>query len=250
MKKFTALAALICFLFTGALSVYQVKTLAAESAPEQQTVTAETLKVAGVDYESLYRSHPADEIVGTVNGDPVLWEEYFYFYCGYAAEVEGIMEYYSQNGYPLSWEDPYGEEMTWADVPAQSAEQSVLEVRGIDLLAEENGISLPADAEEQINQQIRASAESLLGEEATEEAFAAYLAKGYLPMSVYRRMIATNLLYQQLLSELCERSEEEAEVQNAQAELTEKLQANLEKISFVPTESFQAPNLTSYLSIG
>ena len=131
-------------------------------------------------------------------------------------------------------------------MPAESAEQSILEYRGIHLFAEENGIDLPADAEEQIDFQIKESAESVLGEGATEEEFAAYLAKGYLSMPVYRSMLSTNLLYQQLLSELYGDASEETEVQNAQADLTEKLQQNLEKISFVPEENFRRPDVTAY----
>ena len=245
-----ALAAVICFLFTGVLSVFQVKNLAADAAKQQESYTEVVSAVPGIDYEALYRSHPAEEVVATVNGEPVLWDEYFYFYCGYVAEVESIMDYYGQHGVPISWEDTYQDGLTWADVPAESAEQSILEYRGIHLFAEENGISLPADAEEQINRQIRESAESLLGEEATEEAFAAYLAKGYLSMPVYRRMLSTNLLYQQVLTELYGDSSEESDVQNAQADLTEKLQQNLENISFVPEETFQRPNVASYQIVG
>ena len=245
-----ALAAVICFLFTGVLSVFQVKNLAADAAKQQESYTEVVSAVPGIDYEALYRSHPAEEVVATVNGEPVLWDEYFYFYCGYVAEVESVMDYYGQHGVPISWEDTYQDGLTWADVPAESAEQSILEYRGIHLFAEENGISLPADAEEQINRQIRESAESLLGEEATEEAFAAYLAKGYLSMPVYRRMLSTNLLYQQVLTELYGDSSEESDVQNAQADLTEKLQKNLENISFVPEETFLRPNVASYQIVG
>ena len=153
MKKIMALAALVCFLFTGALSVFQVKTLAAESAKQEAAIIEDAPAVTGTDYEALYRSHPAEEVVATVNGEPVLWDEYFYFYCGYVAEVESIMDYYGQQGVPLSWEGEYKDGMTWADVPAESAEQSILEYRGIHLFAEENGIALPADAEEQIDTQ-------------------------------------------------------------------------------------------------
>ena len=234
-----ALAAVICFLFTGVLSVFQVKNLAADAAKQQESYTEVVSAVPGIE-----------EVVATVNGEPVLWDEYFYFYCGYVAEVESIMDYYGQHGVPISWEDTYQDGLTWADVPAESAEQSILEYRGIHLFAEENGISLPADAEEQIDRQIRESAESLLGEEATEEAFAAYLAKGYLSMPVYRRMLSTNLLYQQVLTELYGDSSEESDVQNAQADLTEKLQQNLENISFVPEETFQRPNVVSYQIVG
>lgn len=246
MKKIMALAAVVCFLFTGALSIFQVKSLHAESVQEQQVYTTEAPAVASIDYEALYRSHPAEEVVGTVNGDPVLWEEYFYFYCGYAAEVESVMNYYNQYGYSLSWEDSYGEGLTWADVPAENAVQSILQVRGIELYAEENGVSLPADAEEQMDQLIRESAESALGEGATVEAFEEYLAKGYLSMPVYRRMLSTNLLYQQLLPEKIEEMEAE-EAQNAQAELSQKLEKTLEECSFLPEETFQAPNLQAYL---
>ena len=42
-------------------------------------------------------------------------------------------------------------------------------------------------------------------------------------MPVYRRMLSTNLLYQQVLTELYGDSSEESDVQNAQADLTEKL---------------------------
>lgn len=248
MKKIMALAALLCFLFTGVLSVFQVKSLHAEAVQDQQIYAVEAPAAASVDYEALYRSHPAEEVIGTVNGDPVLWEEYFYFYCGYAAEVESVMNYYNQYGYALSWEDPYGEGMTWADVPAESAEQSILQVRGIELYAAENGISLPADAEEQMDQLIEATAESALGEGATVEAFEEYLAKGYLSMPVYRRMLSTNLLYEQLLPENIEEMEAE-EAQAVQEILSENLQKTMEKLSFVPDEAFQVPAVQNFLKI-
>ena len=138
MKKIIALAALICFLFTGALSVFQVRTLAAESAKQEAAIIEEAPVVTGIDYEALYRSHPAEEVVATVNGEPVLWDEYFYFYCGYAAEVESVMNYYNQYGYSLTWDAPYAEGLTWADVPAENAVQSILQVRGIELYAVRN----------------------------------------------------------------------------------------------------------------
>ena len=45
MKKIIALAALICFLFTGALSVFQVRTLAAESAKQEAAITEEAPEI-------------------------------------------------------------------------------------------------------------------------------------------------------------------------------------------------------------
>ena len=95
MKKIIAAGLLICLLFTGCLSVYQVKAMAARAAEEEaaNAYVPPSPTICTVDFDALYRSHDPEEVVCTVNDIPVSWEEYFYFYSSYALQIENTMEF-------------------------------------------------------------------------------------------------------------------------------------------------------------
>ena len=73
MKKIIAAGLLICLLFTGCLSVYQVKAMAARAAEEEaaNAYVPPSPTIRTVDFDALYRSHDPEEIVCTVNDEPV-----------------------------------------------------------------------------------------------------------------------------------------------------------------------------------
>ena len=255
MKKIIAAGLLICLLFTGCLSVYQVKAMAARAAEEEEANAyvppAPTIRT--VDFDALYRSHDTKEIVCTVNGEPVSWEEYFYFYSSYALQIESTMAAYSQYGLTMSWEDPFEEETgrTWADVPPEYARRDMMEYRNILLYAKENGLEMTPDLEEELSHQIKDAAESALGEDATEEDFAAYLQQGYLPFDLYRRMLTASLMYRTLFSDLYgdpADMEKNGKLESSQADLSERLEENLKNISLDFSDNFREPRISDYLT--
>ena len=157
MKKIIAAGLLICLLFTGCLSVYQVKAMAARAAEEEAANTYVP---------------PSPTIRTDI---PVSWEEYFYFYSSYALQIENTMEAYSQVGLTMSWEDPFEEETgrTWSDVPPEYARRDIMEYRNILLYAKDNNLEMTPELDQELSHQIMEAAESALGENATEEDFAA-----------------------------------------------------------------------------
>lgn len=254
MKKIIAAVLLICLLFTGCLSVYQVKAMAARAAEEEAANAyvppAPTIRT--VDFDALYRSHDPEEIVCTVNDEPVSWEEYFYFYSSYALQIENTMAAYSQVGLTMSWEDPFEEETgrTWSDVPPEYARRDVMEYRNILLYAKDNNLEMTPELNEELSNQIMEAAESALGENATEEDFAAYLKQGYLPFDLYKRMLTASLMYRNLFSNLYgdpAELEQSGNLESSQADLSARLEKNLEKISLIFSENFREPKITDYL---
>ena len=208
MKKIVALLAVICFLFTGGISYTQVLRMKEEaSAASQYTAVLPAEEAAvqmdTVDLDALYAAYPPEKVVGTVTGRELSWSEYFYFYRSYILSMESAMLYYTQYGYPVSWDDVYDEAsgLTWRDLPALSTEQDIREYSAISAFAAENGITLSAEAEAEVESELLTAAKEALGENASLEDFEAYLASYYLPIDVYRHMLQTDHLYRQILSE-------------------------------------------------
>ena len=165
MKKTVSLFLLICLLFTGFISYRQVLAIKAEQESAAAAATeVPVVEVSRADRAALFASHAPDEIIATVDGKEVRWDEYFYFYNSFVEEVEYLFTYFGSYGYELTWGDEYAEGMLFSSVPPEN--------------------------------------EKYCGEGASEEQLAAYLADEYLPMPVYQQMLRTNALYRQELSEL------------------------------------------------
>ena len=209
MKKWIAALLVICALFTGGISVSQVKEMKAAAsaekaraaAAEQAEAAAET--TASVDYLALYQSHDPDEIVGTCDGRDISWQEYFYYYYGYASDIESYMSTMAMYGMPLSWEDVYDEEsgMTYAQLPAAAAPEELRQYETIDGYASGKNIALSEENAALVAEQIDSVRTGYLGEDATEEDLEALLMESYLPLSLYKRLLSSNYLYQQVFTE-------------------------------------------------
>ena len=209
MKRIVALLAVACLLFTGGISYSQVLRMKEEASAASQYAAAvlpaeeASVQIDTVDLDALYAVYPPEKIVGTVTGRELKWSEYFYFYRSYIFSMESAMLYYTQVGYPVSWDDVYDEAsgLTWRDLPALSTEQDIREYSAISAFAAENGIALSAEAEAEVESDLLAAAKEALGENASLEEFESYLAPYYLPLDVYRQMLRTDHLYRQILSE-------------------------------------------------
>ena len=208
MKKIVALLAVICLLFTGGISYSQVLRMKEAASAAHQAVAVypaeeAAVRIESVDIDSLYAAYPPEKVVGTVAGRELSWSEYFYFFRSYILSMESAMLYYGQYGYSASWDDVYDEAsgLTWRDLPALSTEQDIREYSAISVFAAENGMTLSAEAEAEVEADLLAAAKEALGENASLEEFEAYLAPYYLPLDVYRQMLRTDHLYRQILSE-------------------------------------------------
>lgn len=69
-----------------------------QSTPEQEP--------SGVDYAAIYALHEPEEIVMTVDGREISWQEYYYYYYNVAANWEnGFVETMYAGG-AAGWESP------------------------------------------------------------------------------------------------------------------------------------------------
>ncbi len=246
MKKIVFLVLLICLLFTGFISYRQVLAVKAEREAAASSDEAEIIpvEVALVDREALLASHAPDEVVATVDGKEIRWDEYYYFYSSFIEEVEHIFTYFGAYGYSLTWEDEYEEGMLFSEVPPVNAEGSICQYTAIEALAQEKGITLSEETEEELRAQTAADAERYCGEGATEEQLEAYLAEIYLPLSVYRQMLRTNALYRQELSDLFGGASDDG---SNEAALSAALQECLREVQFAYADGFSLPDIRDYV---
>ena len=245
MKKTVSLFLLICLLFTGFISYRQVLAIKAEQESAAAAATeVPVVEVSRADRAALFASHAPDEIIATVDGKEVRWDEYFYFYNSFVEEVEYLFTYFGSYGYELTWGDEYEEGMLFSSVPPENAEQAIRQYHAIENYAAEKEIVLSEETEEELHQQLLSDAEKYCGEGASEEQLAASLADEYLPMPVYQQMLRTNALYRQELSELYGGASDDG---SNEAQLGAALQEKLKDISFSYVDGFTPPVITDYV---
>lgn len=216
MKKFVALLAVICLafaIFTGcdtaandeeAPAGSAAPTAAAESAEESPAAetdgatadeTETAAESAGVDYAALYASHEPDEVVMTLGGRDVTWEEYFYCFNSQASQIENYFTQMSYYGLSASWDDDAGDGQTYAELCGANAETMLRQLIGMEDYAEDNGLTLDAEDEKALDEQLQSDIESVAGEDGTEEDLDAALESIYLPRALYDRINETNIFY-------------------------------------------------------
>ena len=250
MKKIISITTLICLLFTGFISYFQVNEIKNRNeqahVQEQEEAAAEItpVDVPQVDMAALYASRGPEEIVGTVNGRDVTWSEYFYFYSGFVEEIENLFLYFGAYGYALSWDDEYEEGVKFAAVPEQNASQAIRQYEAMEIFAQEKSVTLSEEEEEALKAQVLSDAEKYCGEGATEEQLEEYLAPAYLPLPLYKQMLHTNAVYTALLERLYGGASEDGD---NEAALSAALQERFEGVTFEPNESFVMPSIHDYL---
>ena len=206
MKKLIALILVLCVAFAGLVG-YLDRSQAGEKVGQSVQADPETPDDAGqpdvpagpgeIDYEAIYALHDPEDVVFTVEGQDVTWQLYFYMLYTQAQNVSSYLENMAYYGLELSWEDEYAEGMTFADLAADTAEQTLARLCAIRSFAQENDIELSEENQAALAEQIQGDKESLCGEGATEEDFAAYLADMYLTPELYLWLNETGYLYQE-----------------------------------------------------
>ena len=84
-----------------------------------------------------------DEIVMTIDGKPVSWNDYMYFYQGQASQLEQQFQMYQAYGMALGWNSIADEEgHTYAELMGQSTEDTLRQLFAVEGLAEDEARSL------------------------------------------------------------------------------------------------------------
>ncbi|MBQ1235819.1 MAG: InlB B-repeat-containing protein, partial [Oscillospiraceae bacterium] len=213
MKKLVILLVVIVLAFAGFLTwlSYQPEThmaLTNEEAPAYDGAMSEeaaAAEVRSLDYEALSAAHANDEVIMSINGEEVLWEDYYAWLYMNAMQVEAFFEqmamYY---GVPGDWEGSVGDDsgMIYAQLPPSAAEETLLRIIAIEKLAADKGVVLSAESEAQLSDEALATA--VIGEGATVEELLAALDEMHMSLDTYKRISRANFLYGDILAEICE----------------------------------------------
>ncbi len=172
---------------------------AASDGEETQSVTLRVL-----DYEKLYSLHAPEEIVGSVDGRDITWDEYFYWLHNWGTEAESYIQMMAYYGQSMDWADKLSSdsEDTLADYVVELANDYARQFAVIEAAAEEYGAALTAEDEQEIAAQLQSTIQSAIGEGATEEDFNALLKESYISREMYDRVVKSDYLVNAIYSAL------------------------------------------------
>lgn len=176
----------------------------ASAAPADGTDTAEPeatsepVEYKTVDFAALYESRDADEVVATLDGHDITWQEFYYWLYMQASQMQ---TYFTQMatiyGQEYSWADDLGDGSgeTFSDLAVDNAGFMLCQLYGIESYAEENKIRLTAADEAAIAAQLESNIAAICGEGATEDDFNEKLAETYLDRELYDRLNRVDKIY-------------------------------------------------------
>ncbi len=177
----------------------------AETSESGDTAEEKTEPSYVIDYDALFKSHDTDEVVMTVDGREVSWNEYFYWIRYYAEYIQYYIDMYKYYGMDYKWTDPADEEgtMTLADSVRQDAGNHMSMICAIEKYAEDNNIELSKEAKQALEDDLKAQIAEYCGEGATEEDFDKLLREAdYLSLDIYKRYNNANYLYQEIFKKI------------------------------------------------
>ena len=148
----------------------------------------------GVDFEAIYALHDPDEVVMTVDGQDVIWEDYYYVYRNQALQMENMFLQYQAYGMALGWESEADDEgHSYAELMGSGTEENLRRVMTVEAVAAEEGITLDNTAEE-VQAEHQNNIKGFCGEDGTEEQLFDQLRTMHLRPELYWRMVKVNLL--------------------------------------------------------
>ena len=253
MKKFVSILIIICLVFgaaitytgCGANDAAESETSPEPSAEPSESVDdteTETASVPQLDFEALYASHDADEVVMTMDGENVTWEEYFYwlYYSGvqvnnYINQMAADMSAYGMN---VTWDDAADDTgISFKDYVVQLAEDNIRQIHSIKKFSAENDVTLTEDNMKAIEEQRKTDMVNLCGEEVSDDEFAEFLKSTYyLPIKVYDDMNEINYLYQNCFAKLYGEDGEKLSDEKAEAYLKDSGYMNAAHILFMTVD--------------
>ena len=174
---------------------------AAEPADQAEAAAEEAqVQAGGVDYEAIYALHAPEEVVMTIDGKDVTWQDYFYAFYNQAQGMEQTFQMYQSYGMAMGWDSQANEAgQTFADLVDESAEKTMRSLITMESLAEEKGVTLNEEEEAQLEAEHKDNISYFCGENGTEEDLYAKLETMYLSKGFYSRLIRHSYLTQAIL---------------------------------------------------
>ena len=171
-------------------------------APSGEQSTPEP-EPSGVDYAAIYALHEPEEIVMTVDGREISWQEYYYYYYNVAANWEnGFVETMYAGG-AAGWESPADAEgHSYAQILPTSVERMLRRDLAAEAIAQEHGISLTEEDEAAIQAAYQEDLAYIQGLGYTEEQFFTLLEPFYVSEEMYWRSLRSQVLYTACYREL------------------------------------------------
>lgn len=214
MKKTIALALLICMLLglmagcSGSkLESYESDTPAAQTGDSAAAAEAEGAAIAIGNGGSGFETYAPDTVVATINGLDVTWQDYYYWMSYYVSYVQSVAR--QANASLTGWDVlELSSSQTNADVVLTNAHRNVTLDYVILSMAEEEGVTIDAADEAELEELFETNADSITGDgngEASEEelaAFEEYLAQIDLTRELYDFRNTTELLQEKLFTTL------------------------------------------------
>lgn len=184
MKRFFIILLAVLLLFAGVAGYFTMKNRPAPvqdepdpSVIEEPTEEGYGITLRTIDREAVYALHDPEEIVATIDGRDVTWDEYFYWLSSGAASVENYMLQMAFYGDGASWEDPWGDDPDedFFDYVIYSAEENIKPFAVIEGIAKEYGVELDEAGQQNLADQLAQHRVEAVGEEGTDEEYAEYL---------------------------------------------------------------------------
>ena len=174
---------------------------AAEPADQAEAAAEEAqVQAGGVDYEAIYALHAPEEVVMTIDGKDVTWQDYFYAFYNQAQGMEQTFQMYQSYGMAMGWDSQANEAgQTFAELVDESAEKTMRSLITVESLAEEKGVTLNEEEEAQLEAEHKDNISYFCGENGTEEDLYAKLETMYLSKGFYSRLIRHSYLTQAIL---------------------------------------------------
>lgn len=144
------------------------------------------------DFAKASAAFPADEVMFTLDGEEIVWEEFFYWIfqsINDHEEVYGVIEDFAAVAY---------DDVTISQFILENAVISARAYRAIERQAELMGIALDDTAKDEIADQMASAVESAGG----EEGFAEYLTANYCTEECYEYIVSTYKLRDMCFEEL------------------------------------------------
>ena len=188
-------------------------------AGSEETIAAPLV----LDFEAIRALHAPDEIVGSVDGRDVTWDEYFYWLHDAGFQAEQYIQSLAMYGQSLNWTDKLSaeSEQTLAEYVLELTHDCVRQLNTIEAVAEENGVTLTAENEAQLAEQLQQTIAGACGEGASEEDFNALLEQEQISRAMYDRISRANFLYQNSFNTLYGANGEKVSEEDALAYLAE-----------------------------
>lgn len=157
--------------------------LSATATPEATAAaTAEPTAAATRDWAAIRDKYPADTVVMTVDGEDVLWSEYFYWLYSTVSNVES---YVGQTD-DLTQTFPYGDgTQTYAEYYLDTAKSQSVQYHAINVNCQKAGAALTDADKQKIADDLKTAITNNCGDGATEDDFNTFLESKYIPRSLY-----------------------------------------------------------------